>query len=91
MPVQSLPDQLTPREAVIMENEKEAEIRQMDYGRDMAKLDIEVRKIEARFSAWLRIPLMIIRLPLLVILGIAYIVHAIRGIEPSENFWKLLK
>lgn len=91
MSLTELPSQLTPRESYMLEYEKEQEKRQMEYGAAMRDKDIELAKMEAKWSAWLRLPTIIIKLPLLLILGIAYIVHAIRGIEPSDNFWNLLK
>lgn len=91
MAIQSPNDQLTPREAYIYEYEKDQEIRNLDFTERMKDKDIELQRLQAKWSAWLRIPLIIVKLPLLIILALAYIVHAIRGIEPSENFWNLLK
>lgn len=74
-----------------MDREREQEKEQIAYGIEMKKMDIELAKLEAKWSAWLRLPSLIIRLPLLIILGIAYLIHAKKGIEPSDNFWRLLK
>ena len=84
-------DSFTPREAETMRYEAERADKEMAYGLKMKELDIEVQKLEARFTSLLRIPIIIIKLPVLVFFGIAYIVHAFMKIEPSESFWKLLK
>lgn len=84
------PEQFTPREAETMRYEAERADKEMAFGMEMKKLDIEVQKIEAKWSVLLKIPIIIVKLPLLILLGIGYIIHAIRKIEPSENFWKLL-
>lgn len=82
---------LTPREREQMRYEEEQEKRQISYAERMKDKEIELARMEAKWSAWLRIPLIIIKLPVLIILSIAYIVHAIMKIEPSENFWNMLK
>lgn len=87
----SLPDQLTPREAEQMRHDAEREDAQMAYGTKMKELDIELQKLESKWAAWLRLPSLVLKLPLLILLGIAYIVHVITGNEPSDNFYNLLK
>jgi hypothetical protein len=89
--VQDTSPQLTPKEAEIMRYDAEREDKQMAYGMRMKELDIEVQKLEQKWNTLLRIPILIIKLPLLCILGIAYIVHAIVKVAPSEDFWRLLK
>lgn len=85
------PESFTPRELETMRYEKEQADAQMAYGLKIKELEIELQKLESRWAAWLRLPALIIKLPLLLVMGIAYIVHAITRIEPSENFWNLLK
>lgn len=91
MPFQQMSDVLTPREAEQMSYEREGEKLQIEYGLALRDKEIELQKLQAKWSAWLRLPSLILKLPLLIILGLAYIVHAIRAIEPSEDFWNLLK
>lgn len=84
-------ESFTPREIETMRYEAERADKEMAYGMEMKKLDIELQKLEAKWSSWLRIPITIIKLPLYILMGIGYITHAIRKTEPSDNFWKLLK
>jgi len=85
-----LPPELTPREYEEMRYQEEQEKRQIEYNLQIKKLDIEVRKIEAQWKTWFKIPLYILKLPLIVLLGLAYIVHVLMKSEPSQDFWKLL-
>lgn len=85
------PTTFTPREIETMRYESERADKEMAYGLELKKMDIELQKLEAKWSTLLRIPITIVKLPILILFGIAYIVHAIVKIEPSENFWKLLK
>lgn len=91
MPLTQAGPELTPREAYMLRYEQEQEERQLTYAAAMRDKDLELARMEAKWSVWLRIPILIIKLPLYVILGLAYIVHAIRGIEPSDNFWNMLR
>lgn len=75
----------------MLEHEKEQEIRQMEYGLKMKQLDVEVEKLQARWRSLLKLPVLILRLPLLLLLGVAYIIHVILKREPSDNFWNLLR
>jgi hypothetical protein len=91
MPVQQPLDQLTPREAILMQNERESEERQIAFGIRMKELDIEAQKVESKWSALLRLPMAVIKLPMLVFLGISLVVCYIKGKEPSEHFWNILR
>lgn len=91
MPFQQMPDMLTPRETEQMAYDREGEKLQMEYGLALRDKEIELEKLQAKWSAWLRLPALILKLPLLTLLGLAYIVHVVTGNEPSQNFWNLLK
>jgi len=84
-------EQMTPREVVEMEQDEKMWKLQAEHLKEMKRMEIEVMKLEAKVSSWLKLPLVIIKLPVFVLFGVGYIVHAIRKTEPSENFWKLLK
>lgn len=74
-----------------MEYEKEEAALSREFGLRMKELDIEVQKLESKWSALLRIPITIIKLPVYVLFGIAYIVAVARKQEPSDNFWNFLR
>lgn len=94
--------QLSPRESVLMEHEseqtrlaREHSIKmkelEIELARENHKATLELKKLEAKWSSWLRIPLVIIKLPVYLILAVGYSFDALRGNEPSKEFWKLLK
>lgn len=84
-------EQLTPREYAEQEHEKTMFDKQADYNIEIKKLELEVTKLEAKFSSWLKIPITIVKLPLFIILGIAFCIAVARDKELSENFWNYLK
>lgn len=83
--------ELSPREHILLEHEKEEGRLAREHALNMKRLDIEAQKLEAQWSSWLKIPLTIIKLPVYILFGIGYICNVLTKQEPSENFWKLLK
>lgn len=83
-------NELSPREWAIYNNEKEMLQLQMDHARQIKELELEVQLVEARFSSWFKIPLLIILLPVKLLLVIPVVVYAIRGKDSPEQLWKLL-
>jgi hypothetical protein len=94
--------QLSPRESVLMEHEseqaklaREHAVRMKELEIQLAKdkytAEIELKKLEARWSSWLRLPSTVIKLPVYIILAFGYLLDSVRGNEPSKDFWKLLK
>lgn len=83
--------ELSPREHVLMEAEREENRLNREHAVTMKRLDLEVDKIEARWSILLKIPLLIVKLPVYMLFGIGYICSVLTHQEPSENFWKFLR
>lgn len=94
--------ELTPKESVLMEAQKEEAERSREHAVRMKELEIqfmkekfagevELRKLEAQWNSWLKLPSMIIKLPLYVLFGIAYIVDSFKRGEPSKDFWKFIQ
>lgn len=80
--------QLSPQE---MAYEREMFDKQTAFQLEVKKLELEVAKIEAKWASWLKLPSQIIKLPLYILLGIAYIVSMITKKEVPKEFWNLLK
>ena len=100
--MQSETQELTPREWTIMESDKEREQRAYEHDIEKSKLQIqmqmtlnegelELKKLEAKWASWIALPKYIIKLPVLVVFGFAYIAHAIKGSKPSREFWEFIK
>lgn len=89
MPIQSS-EQLTPREWAQYNNEKEMWELQATHALRMKDKEIEVMKLEAKWRAWLKLPVVIITLPVRFLFGIAYIVAVARKTELGDNFWQYM-
>lgn len=89
--------QLTPREFAIMEAEQEdarlgrehmiaMKAMELNLARENHQADIKVKELDSKWSSWLKIPRLIILLPVLVPLAIAYGFKR----EAPKKFWDLL-
>lgn len=84
-------DTLTPRELEDMNFQREMTGKAQIHAENIKKLDIEASKIEARITAWFKIPLTIIKLPLYLLFVIPLTVYAVRGKEVPPQYWTFLK
>ena len=53
--------------------------------------DKVTRTLEGKWASWLKIPATIVKLPVYIILAVAYCIAVARKTEVSEDFWRLLK
>lgn len=94
-------DQLTPREITEHDWRLDEFAKQTAHARSMKLLELEVlreqnsaeiqlKTLELKWATWLRIPILILKLPLYLILGIAYIVSMVTKKEMPKRFWDLL-
>lgn len=89
--MRSYPEELTPREWAEWNNQKEMWELQAAHEIQVKKLEIEVQKLEARWSVWLKIPLVILSLPVRVLLIIPLSIYAAKKQEVPQEIWKLLR
>lgn len=90
MPLQEA-EMLTPRESQMMQYEREQTERSMQHELELKKLDLELAKQELKLNQIFKIPVLIVKLPIHAVCALSLCIAYVRGIEPSENFWKLLK
>lgn len=64
---------------------------ELELAREKYKSEIELKLLEAKWSTWLRIPIIIIRLPVYMLFAIAYCISVICHVEPPKSFWSYLK
>lgn len=83
--------EITAREYETWAHEKEMWTLQAEHLERIKQLDIEAAKLEARIVSWFKIPLTIIKLPLLILLVIPLSIYAARKQEVPAEYWKLLK
>lgn len=84
-------EQLTGREREQMQHDKAMFDKHAEHTQKVRAMELEVAKIEARWSSLFKVPLAIVKLPLYVVLGVAYCIAAARKHSPPEEFWRLLK
>lgn len=65
--------------------------KQADHAIRIKELELESERIAAKITAWFKIPLYLIKLPVMVVMGVGAAVSLARGKELSENFWRFLK
>jgi hypothetical protein len=83
--------QLTPREAVEMEFAERKFDKEATYNLQVAELNLETDKIEAKWGAILKIPITIVLLPVYCLLAVAVIISIATKQKIDEHFWRLLK
>jgi hypothetical protein len=88
--MRSFSDQLTPREYEEYNQQKEMWQLGADHAKEMKQLDIEVMKLEAKWSSWMRIPLKIVLLPVYILFGIAFCIAQITKKDMPDEFWDWL-
>jgi hypothetical protein len=64
---------------------------ELDLQRDKNAAAIELKKLEAKWSNLLRVPLLILKLPVALPLSFSYIFYILKGIDPPKDFWAFLK
>jgi hypothetical protein len=84
-------DELSPREIQLHQYEKEMFELQAQQVLSVKQIELELAKLESKLTSLLKIPLTLVKLPVYILFGVAYIVAVARKYEPGENFWRFLK
>lgn len=93
--------ELTPREHLMLQAEQEEARLAREHAVTMKNLElalaredhqaeIRLKELEAKWATWLKIPKLIVLLPVLIPLGLAYVICPITGYQPQKRFWDLL-
>lgn len=101
MPIYDNPE-FTPKEHMLFEAEKEenrlarehqVRLKELELAirREEAQARIELKRLESKWSSLLRIPSLIIKLPLLLIASFSLIFYAIRQAEPPKGLLSLFQ
>lgn len=81
-------EELSPREWAQFNNDKTMLELQVAHTKEMKLLELEVQKLEVKWSTWIRIPVIIITLPVRILFVIPLTVYAITHQEIPEFFKK---
>lgn len=82
---------LTPRERAELDWEKEAAKMQVEYAEKIKQMDLEVRKIEAKWTQLFRLPMALLWLPIRFVMAFAIPISAITKKELPDAFWSFMK
>lgn len=82
---------MTDLEREEFEQQKTVTELQIAHTQRLKELELEVAKLEAKWSSWLKIPIYIIMLPIRILFAFGFIVAMIRKQEPSDRFWDFIK
>lgn len=83
-------EKLTQRELDEFEQEKEVAKLQAEYQLKFKTLELEIKKIETRWSQIFRIPMAIILLPVRLLMAIAFISSTITKKELPQEYWDFM-
>lgn len=86
-----LSDTITPREQMTWEHEKEMARLYHEQAVTMKQLELDLARLEAKWSSWLRIPKLLVLLPVLLVLSIGAVISAARKSDFHVKFWDLLR
>lgn len=64
--------------------------KQAEFNIKIKEMELEITKLEAKWSSWLNLPKTIIKLPVYCLMAIGYIISSIRNHEVSKDFWNFL-
>jgi hypothetical protein len=92
MPINTeIRETLTPRERAELDWEKESARMQMEYAEKVQALELEVRRLEVKWTQLFRLPLAILTLPIKLIMALAIPISVITKKDLPEAFWSFMK
>lgn len=88
--------QLNLKKTEVEAKKLELQLRQQDrirferHQQKMATTELEIRRYEASWTNILRLPITIVKLPVYVLFGIAYIISILTKQELNDKFWSFI-
>lgn len=64
---------------------------ELELQKEQHDSEIELKRLESVWAIWLKIPLVIIKLPVYVLLGFGYIIGVAFKYQHPKAFWDLMK
>lgn len=64
---------------------------ELEILREKNQAEIKLRELESKWKTWLKLPKLIVLLPVYMLFGIAYIFAVCFKYQPPKPFWKLLE
>ena len=82
--------EMSSREREEFEQEKEIAILQGDYQLKYREMDLEIKRLEMKWTQVFRLPAFIILLPVKLIAALGLLGYAVRKSSPPEKYWEFL-
>lgn len=82
---------LTPREYEEFNQRKEFFEMQAQHELAVKDKELEVMRLEAKWSSWMKLPVMVLMLPVRVVMSFAVIISAITKQPLPQQFWDYMK
>lgn len=82
---------LTARERAELDWEKEATKLQVAYAEKVKEMDLEVRRIEVKWTQIFRLPQVIILVPVKLVMSLAIPISVITKKELPKEFWEFMR
>jgi hypothetical protein len=64
---------------------------ELDIVREKNDALVELRRLESNWNAILKLPSLVIKLPLYLLFGMGYVISCIRNGETTKEFWNYLR
>lgn len=85
------PAEMTSKEYTQHEWDVEEFDKRAQHAVTMKQLDIQAEKLQAKITSWFHVPIMIIKLPVLILFGIAFICAQFTKKDLPAEFWQFLR
>lgn len=82
---------LSPKEYEEFNQRKEMFEMQAQHELAVKEKELELMRLEAKWASWIKIPLVIVTLPVRILFGFAYICSVFTKKEMPPEFWSMLK
>ena len=82
-------------QAALVEKQDQAKVElervKADHVKQLREAELDIKRLEVRWLAILKIPLNIVLLPVKLIMALAIPIAAITGKELDKHFWEIMK
>ena len=84
-------DTLSPREYEEFNQRKEYFELQAEHELKVKNLELEVMRLEAKWSSWMKLPVMVLMLPVRILFGFAFICSVFVKKDLPAEYWRVIK
>lgn len=84
-------DSLSPKEYEEWNQRKEMFEMQAQHELAVKDKELEVMRLEAKWASWMKLPVMVLMLPVRILFGIAFICSVFTKKELPPEYWRMVK